>query len=337
MRPKLSFGILVAIVLLAAPVLWLRHELTDPFYGAPGPETFVDIPKGSNTRAIADLLVDAGVLRHRIPLIVYLRWTKEGRHLQAGEYRFTDPATPPQIVERLTRGDIYYRSITIPEGLTSAETIELFAHNGIGDPVVLESAIHRPDCIRDLDAQAPTLEGYLFPDTYHFPRNVDSEQVIRTLTERFRDRMRTILAQHPLPPGWTISRIVTLASMVEKEAKSHEDRLLVASVLVNRLQKGMPLACDPTIIYALKLAGRYDGNIRKSDLSAESPYNTYLHAGLPPGPIANPGADSLLAALAPPKTDYLYFVSRNDGTHQFSKDYQSHENAVIRFQKRASR
>ncbi len=337
MSLKLWCGILVVFVLLAAPPLWLRHELSNPFYGAAGPETFVDIPKGSNTRAIADLLVNAGVLRYRIPFMIYLRWTGEGRHLQAGEYRFIAPATPPQIIERLVRGDIYYRSVTIPEGLTAAETTDLLVRNGIGDPLALESAIHRTDCIRDLEAKANTLEGYLFPDTYHFSRNVDSDQVIRTLTGRFHEEIRKILVRHPLPAGWTIGRIVTLASMVEKEAKSREERPLIASVLVNRLQKGMPLACDPTIIYALKQAGRYDGNIRKADLGIESPYNTYLHAGLPPGPIANPGADSLLAALAPAKTDYLYFVSRNDGTHQFSKDYRSHEIAVNRFQKRVGR
>ncbi len=337
MRPKLRFGILAALVLIGAPILWLRSELSHPYYDASGPETFVDIPKGSNTRTIAGLLVDAGILRFRIPFIVYLRWTGEGRHLQAGEYRFTGPATPPQVIERLVRGDIYFRSITIPEGLTSAETMGLFAREGIGDPAVLESEVHRPDYIRDLDPEARSLEGYLFPDTYHFPRKVGSEQVIRTLTDRFRDRMRKLLAQNPLPPGWTIGRIVTLASMVEKEAKSHEERLLIASVLVNRLQRGMPLACDPTVIYALKMAGTYDGNIRKADLEVNSPYNTYAHAGLPPGPIANPGADSLSAALAPAHTDFLYFVSRNDGTHQFSKDYQSHENAVIRFQKRSGR
>ena len=153
------------------------------------------------------------------------------------------------------------------------------------------------------------------------------------MVDQFKARFAKLKEAHPIPKDWHIPQIVILASMVEKEVKIPQERPLVASVLVNRLERDMPLACDPTIVYALKLTGNYDGNIRKTDLEIDSPYNTYIHAGFPPGPVANPGEDSLRAALEPQKTDFLYFVSRNDGTHQFSKDFQSHLNAVAKFQK----
>ena len=154
------------------------------------------------------------------------------------------------------------------------------------------------------------------------------------MVSQFHRQIGFLLDKAPLPPGWNLSRIVILASMIEKEARIPEERRLVASVLVNRLRKRMLLACDPTIIYALKLAGTYDGNLRKVDLSLDSPYNSYLKPGLPPGPIANPGSESLLAALTPADSDYFYYVSRNDGTHVFSKDLRSHQQAVSRYQKR---
>ena len=154
------------------------------------------------------------------------------------------------------------------------------------------------------------------------------------MVDQFRLELSRVTAKYPIPSGWTVSEIVILASMIEKEAKKSEERALIASVLINRLKKRIPLACDATIIYALKLAGTYNDNLRKADLSMATPYNTYLHPGLPPGPIANPGADSLHASLNPANTDYFYYVSRNDGTHQFSEDFQSHLRAVARFQKR---
>jgi UPF0755 protein len=197
----------------------------------------------------------------------------------------------------------------------------------------MESALRKTEWIMDLDPKARDLEGYLFPETYRFGRNIDSAMLIKTMVDQFRIRLAKILAQSPLPEGWSISEIVTLASMIEKEVRIPEERPIVASVLVNRLERKIPLACDATIIYALKLAGTYNGNLRKSDLAINSPYNSYLRLNLPPGPIANPGADSLHAALNPSKTDYLYYVSRNDGTHQFSSDFHSHQKAVSRFQK----
>jgi UPF0755 protein len=221
----------------------------------------------------------------------------------------------------------------VPEGLTAEETIELLSKNGLGNPTEMEQALLKTDWILDLDPKARNLEGYLFPETYRFSRKADSETIIKSMVHQFRVRIGKILASYPPASGWNVTRIVTLASMIEKEVKIPEEGPLVASVLVNRLEKGIPPACDATIIYAMKLAGTYEGRLRKADLGMESPYNSYLHLGLPPGPICNPGEGSLRAALRPAKTDYFYYVSRNDGTHQFSKDLQSHLHAVARFQK----
>jgi UPF0755 protein len=276
------------------------------------------------------------VLRSRLPFVLYVRWKGGGRLLQAGEYRFDAPATPADICRRLTRGDVFFHSVTIPEGLTASETIDVIAAAGLGNREVLEAALTQTSPISDLAPSAATLEGYLFPDTYRFPRRVRPEDIVRKLTDRFREKVRPLLAASAPGPGWDLHRIVTLASLVEKEAKIEDERAMVASVLVNRLASRIPLACDPTIIYALKLAGRWDGNLRKSDLSLESPYNSYTRTGLPPTPIANPGASSLRAALTPAQTDFLYYVSRNDGTHVFSRDYLAHQAAVAKFQKKRS-
>jgi len=329
--------VLAGILGIGVSSAWFYMQIETPFYNSPTEETFVEIPRGSNTGTIAELLVEAGIIRYRIPFIAYLRFTQNAQRLKAGEYRFAGPASPKQVIERLIGGDVYYRVITIPEGLTARETIELLARNGFGKLEEMDPILRNTDWIRDMDPNAENLEGYLFPETYHFSRKADSLEIVQTMVEEFRKQLKTVLAEHPMPSGWSIPEAVTLASMIEKEVRKAEERRLVSSVFHNRLERRMLLACDATIIYAMKLAGTYNGNIRKSDLSMESPYNSYIHRGLPPGPIANPGADSLRAALDPASTDYLYYVSRNDGTHVFSKNWREHEQAVDEYQRFRSR
>jgi len=324
---------LFLILIVAAAGIYLLSELEKPYLSARTDEVFVDIPRGANANQIAGMLTEAGVLRHAVPFRLYVRYANLGSHIQAGEYRFDAPASPKQIAERLIRGDVYYRAITIPEGFSAQETVELLVANRLGDPEGLKGALLKTEWIRDLAPGARNLEGYLFPETYRFRRNADSETIIKTMVHQFRAQIEKTLSQHPMPPGWSVADIVILASMIEKEVRKAEEGPLVASVLTNRLDKRMPLACDATIIYAMKLAGTYEGRLGKKDLLMDSPYNTYRHPGLPPGPICNPGADSLRSALNPAKTDYFYYVSRNDGTHQFSKDYRSHVNAVNIFQR----
>lgn len=327
--------LLLLVALIFAAAWWVHGELNTPYFGGETAGTFVEIQRGATCQTIAGSLCDAGIIKSRIPFLAYIRWRDAGRRLQAGDYRFASPATPIQVAQRLMQGDVFYYSVTIPEGLTAAETVEQIVRAGIGDRGELLHALQRTDWIRDLDPEARTLEGYLFPDTYRFGRKTSSDQIIRTMVLEFRDKCGALLAQHPLRPGWNLARMVTLASLVEKETGNRDERYAVASVFTNRLARSMPLACDPTVIYALKLAGKYDGNIRKPDLQLPSPYNTYVRKGLPPGPIASPGIESLRAALAPAKTDFLFFVSRNDGTHQFSKDFRAHQKAVDQYQKRS--
>jgi UPF0755 protein len=324
--------VLALLVPAAGTVLWLRIELATPFY-AGGTETFVDIARGAGTATIAQALAHSGILHAKLPFTLYVRWNGVGRRLKAGEYRFTAPARPAEIVGRLLKGDVYYRTLTVPEGLTARETMALIAQNGLAHEPVLVDLIGRVDWIADLAPQAKSLEGFLFPETYRFSRHASAEEIVNAMIAQFRSRTAGLLAPQRLPAGWTIAQIVTLASLIEKEARNDEERRLVASVLINRLRARMTLGCDPTIIYALKLAGRFDGNLRKADLALPSPYNTYINPGLPPGPIANPGIPALQAALSPAASDYYYYVARNDGTHQFSKDLRSHQLAVSRFQK----
>ncbi|MBN2243750.1 MAG: endolytic transglycosylase MltG [Acidobacteria bacterium] len=337
MRRAILYTSAAVLLAMAAGIgsvaAWLHAQLDAPYYNAPTRETFVEIVRGSNTGQIAHLLVESGILRSRIPFLAYLRFTGGARDIKAGEYRFDGPASPKEIIGRLIRGDVYYRVLTVPEGLTAAETIELIARNGFGTFEGMEPLLRNTDWIRDMDPGAENLEGYLFPETYHFGRKPDPGSIIKTMVEQFRKKFQEIRAELPMPAGWDISRAVILASMIEKEARKADERPLVSSVFHNRLDRRMPLACDATIIYAMKLRGTYNGNIRKSDLSMESPYNSYIHRGLPPGPIANPGADSLRAALNPAETEYLYYVSRNDGTHVFSKTYREHRQAVNKYQR----
>jgi UPF0755 protein len=323
----------VILLGLAAAAKWLQRELETPYFNAPSGETYIDIPRGAKPREVTDLLVKNGILHSHLPFIIYLRAANLGRRIQAGEYRFNKPATPEQIAKRLIRGDVYFRSITVPEGLTAGETIELLAKNGLGKPADFRKALLKTDWIVDIYPEARTLEGYLFPETYRFGRKDNPEKIIRTMVNQFRLKLAGILKQTPQSSGLSVSKAIILASMIEKEVKKPEEGPLVASVFINRLKRGIPLACDPTIVYALKTAGVYNGNIRKADLAMESPYNSYIHPNLPPGPISNPGAAALRSALNPASTDYFYYVSRNDGTHQFSKNYQSHLNAVIKYQK----
>ena len=337
MRALIKSGLWVVFALFTIVTFtlwWLHIEWMEPYFGAHSKQRFVRIPPGTTSSEIAALLHDAGVIRHALPWILHMRWTEHASKLKAGEYLFDSPASPQQIALRMTHGDVYYRAVTIPEGLTLTETLSLLSEQGLAEPAALHAATLRHDWIADLVPAATSLEGFLFPETYHFANSVTADEIVQSMLEQFRNQFTDIVRANPVPEGWSVADIVTLASLIEKETGIESERGTVASVFANRLRKRIPLACDPTIIYALKLQGRFDGNLRKSDLRMDSPYNTYTRVGLPPGPIANPGANSLRAALSPERTGYLYFVSRNDGTHKFSSNLRDHSRAVDRFQKR---
>ncbi len=303
-----------------------------PYKGFAGTEQFVEIPQGAGSRTIGDLLVRGGVVRDPLTFRTALWLTGQGKHLKAGEYRFDRPMTPAEVIDKIARGDVFVIHLTFPEGLTSFEMAKIFESHGLGTAASFVAAAKDASLVRGLDPEAKTLEGYLFPETYAVPRRTDAAQLVRLMVAQFEHAWTPALRDAAAARHLTARQVVTLASIVEKETAQPGERPTVAAVYENRLRIGMPLQCDPTVIYALELAGRYDGNIHKADLSVDSPYNTYRYPGLPPGPIASPGRASLDAAVHPADADYLYFVSRNDGTHVFSRTLDEHNRNVQRFQ-----
>jgi len=290
---------------------------------SPGREVFVDIAPGTGSRGIAAQLERAGAIRNRYAFMA-LRLFKRGT-LQAGEYRFAEPATMSDVYDRLRRGDIYFRVVTIPEGFNIFDVATAVEASGLATKdEFLAAARSDVRLVADMDPKAQTLEGYLFPDTYHFQRLETPDHMAAAMVKRFRQEAQQLgLQAH-------FHAVVTMASLVEKETPIAADRPLVSSVLNNRLAQGMPLMTDPTVIYAAMLQHRYRGAIYQSDLQAESDYNTYKHTGLPPGPICNPGVAALNAALHPATSKYLYFVAdpAAQGHSRFAVTLEEHNKNV---------
>lgn len=336
---RLLLLLILLIVTLAGYVFLL------PF--GPKTETFVDIPSGTGTPRIAALLEEHGVVRSRYGFDL-LRLVNGGS-LRAGEYRFDHPSTMAEVYARLVRGDVYTRILVIPPGYNIFDIAQAVEQAGLGshDTFLAAERAHT-ELIRRRDPGATSLEGFLFPDTYHFSRHATPEMMLSTMVRRWEhtvDQLRPeedawspYLVGEPSPGsgGLDWKDIVTMASLIEKEVADGRERPLVAGVFVNRLRKGIPLQTDPAVIYAALLSGRYRGTIYASDLQFDSPYNTYRHAGLPPGPICNPGLASLRAALAPAKTDYLYFVSDASGHSRFAATIAEHTKNVAAYRKAQS-
>jgi len=303
-----------------------------PYRGYPGSRLIVQVPHQSAQKVLR-ILQERGVIR-RSPLgRLYLVLTGHAGDLKAGEYLFEGPMTAPQVLEKLIRGEIYYHKVTVPEGLRSAEIFAAFQRRDFGNEEEFHAAFQDVTRIADLDPEATDLEGYLFPDTYHLGRDATARQVVDQMVGHHLSLWTPEWRQQARSAGLTPRQVVTLASLIEKETARPEERTLISSVFHNRIGKGMRLQCDPTIIYALSMRNRYRGVITRKDLDLDSRFNTYLHAGLPPGPIANPGRESLQAALFPDRTEFLYFVSMNNGRHTFSTNLQDHSRAVRKYQR----
>jgi UPF0755 protein len=335
MRRLITFVLFIALILaigtgIFGSILWGRmHE---PFKGYGAAEQFVEIPSGATTNEIGHRLVDAGVVRDMLVFRAAMRWAGRSRSLKAGEYRFDAPMNVVQVVDKLGRGDVHARRITFPEGLTIADMSKIYESRGFGPAADFVKAAGDASIIKDLDPRAPDLEGYLYPETYAIPRGTPASKLVGLMVERFREAYPDALQAQARAQGLTTREVVTIASLVEKETAQEEERPLVAAVYRNRMKIGMGMQADPTVIYALQKAGRYDGNIRRGDLDFDSPYNTYKHAGLPPGPIASPRRASLAAAVNPADVQYIYFVSRNDGSHVFATTLAEHNRNVRQFQ-----
>jgi UPF0755 protein len=331
-------AITAALVLLVVAVgatvagLTLRDRLFDPYRGYAGPEQFVVIAPGTGTAAIRRSLVETGIVRDEWAFRAALWWTGHALDLQAGEYRFDRPLAAVDVVERIASGDVYTRSITFPEGLIIEEMAEIFESRGFGAATDFEAAAANPSLVRAIDDEAVDLEGYLFPETYALARDTPASSLIGMMVDRFLATFVDQWRRAAEEQGLTVRQVVTLASLVEEETGAADERPIVAAVYRNRFRIGMRLQADPTVVYAMRQAGSYNGNIRRADLAMDSPYNTYRYAGLPPGPIAAPGAAALAAVLAPADVNYLYFVSRNDGTHAFARTLAEHNRNVREFQ-----
>ncbi|MEE9226199.1 MAG: endolytic transglycosylase MltG [Acidobacteriota bacterium] len=325
------------LVILCSPLLlfavWLTVTLNFPYRGFEEERRIVEVPEGASASRVVSILEAEGIVRSRLPIRIYLALTLSSGRIQAGEYLFEKPATPAGVVGKLIRGEIQQRQVTIPEGAWLGEVVRAFVDSGIAEEESLREVLNRPDPIRDLDPRAETLEGFLFPDTYRFARGTPPEEIAEALVQRFRRALERITADPCVLAEVDVHRTVILASLIEKETGQEGERARISGVFHNRLRRSMPLQCDPTVIYALRRENRYTGRITRKDLNDTSAYNTYKHAGLPPGPIANPGEKSLLAAVCPEETDFIYFVSMNTGYHFFSRSLTEHEAAVRRYQR----
>jgi UPF0755 protein len=312
-------GILVLGLVAAGGAGWLLLTL----YG-PETETFVELAPGSSTMAIGRQLETAGVVQSQFAFDL-LRFLKRGK-LKAGEYRFDHKAPVTEVYARIARGDVFTRTLTVPEGANIFDIAARVEQDGFGTrKEFLNAAVDEVGLVRDLDPGAKSLEGYLFPDTYRFARKTRPAEIAAAMVRRF----RAVAGQLGLKEN--AHRVVTMASLVERETAVDRERPLVASVFENRLRKNMALMTDPAVIYGLELEGQWRGALGKSELAHETAYNTYVHTGLPPGPIANPGVRSLRAAMEPAQTDYFYFVAAGtdaQGQSLFSNTLEEHNRQV---------
>jgi UPF0755 protein len=329
---RLSWIALVAAVIGAGGGWWLYSRLIEPYRGFSEPEVFVDIPAGLGPSGIGERLVAAGVVRDRLAFRAAVAVSGRARQLKAGEYRFTAAMHPLDVVDKIARGDVYRRQLTFREGLTIIEMAQLFEERGFGSAEDFRKAAQNASLVNDLDPAAPDLEGYLFPETYALARGTSAAELVAQMVDGFKNILTADVRSAATAAGLSVRQLVTLASLVEKETGTPAERPLVAAVYANRLKIGMGMQADPTVIYALQRAGKYDGNLQREDLQFDSPYNTYRYAGLPPGPIASPGRAAIEASAKPAAVDYLYFVSKNDGTHVFASSLADHNRNVQTWQ-----
>jgi UPF0755 protein len=320
-----------AVVLACAGGWFFWNALRSPYRGYSEQVKRVEVKRGQRLTAILKQLQREGVLRDEWIPLVYMKVLRSRDSLKAGVYEFKEAMAPVQVIDKLVSGDVVLRTITVREGLDRFAIASLFIEEGLGSEEEWKKVTSESELIRDLAPEADSLEGYLFPDTYKFNPGTSAGEIARTMVANFRKNWGSEIAL--ISTELTPHQTVTLASIVETEAQQAQERPIVASVYVNRVRKRMLLGADPTVIYALKLAGRWDGNIRKADLQIASPYNTYRVPGLPPGPIANPGLASLRAAASPATTPYLYFVARNDGSHVFATSNAEHNQNVEKYQR----
>src|SRR5689334_21415428 len=329
--------LLVVLFALAAGAfaLWVRRDVNRPVEH-PSADRIITIEPGTGAAAVVAKLSEAGIVRHPIPLRLYLRLTGRSGGLRAGDYKFASPISPMQAIDKIRRGEIFLERVTIPEGYNRFDIAETLAEKtGLASKEEFLRLMNDPTPIQRIAPEARNLEGYLFPDTYSYNAKTTPEELVRAMVNRFNDVFTPEWGTRANQMNLTVHQVVTLASIIEREAKIPDERPHMASVFLNRLRIGMPLGSDPTFIYAAVLAGDYDGNPNQPRFrQRQSPYNTYLVTGLPPGPIASPGRASIDAVLNPDNTEDLYFVvNSRDGRHKFSRTAAEHDAAVGEYRK----
>lgn len=349
-RVVVTLVVLVGLAVIAGA--WLVHELKQPYRGYTQAQVFVDIPRGTSRWDIAGILKEKGVIRSQVAFVVLSKWRRRSAP-EAGEYRFDHPMTPLQVFAQIAGGHIYVHTVVIPEGWTIFDIAHELEKQGLCRHEDFLKVAGDPSLVHDIAPNAHSLEGFLFPSTYEFSKYTTPQEMAATMVHHFREEWSKLNADVPPqssedPPKATRAHamareealqplsaieVITLASLIERETPQPKERPIVASVFYNRLRIGLPLQCDPTVQYALDLAGTPKSGITPEDLHVASPYNTYLHRGLPPGPIANPGDASLLAALHPAHTHYLYFVANDSGGHFFSATLAEHNRNVARYRR----
>jgi UPF0755 protein len=318
---------LAAIGLFLSVLLDYARTPIDPRYGECS--VTVEIPKGTSFRAAEALLREKGVIGNEFLFSILARFRKAPQHIRAGEYEISLLNSPDDLLRKLVRGEIKGYRIPFPEGFTVRQVAERLAASGLVDVETFLARARDRSLLDSLKILGNSVEGYLYPETYNFTRSMGEEEIIRFMVRQFRKRQRPDWEALARRHGMTVEEIVILASMIEKEAALPEEKPLISAVFHNRLKKGMLLQSDPTVIYDIP---DFDGNLKKSHLSKNMPHNTYVHKGLPPGPICNPGVDSIVAALQPAVVPFLFFVARNDGSHHFSTTLSHHREAVLKYQ-----
>ncbi len=324
--------ILLVILTAGAAGMWidLQNFARRPA-GSEDTPVVISVVSGQSLNRVADELRRHGIISSglRFRLLAHLRG--EDKLLKAGEYALTSTMTPLQVLDALVRNKVLLHRLTVPEGFNHTQIAAEIARLELADAAAFLSLVNDPSLAAGLGHRVASLEGYLFPDTYYFPKGVTPRRIVETMVGHFNAQFSQAWRQRSERLNMTVHQVVTLASIIEKETGDPRERPLISSVFHNRLKKKMRLESDPTVIYGLK---DFDGNLTRNHLLTPSPYNTYLIAGLPPGPIANPGRAAIEAALFPVQSDFLYFVSKQDGTHTFSKTYREHSAAVRKYQLR---
>lgn len=326
-------AVLLLVIAVGAGLGFLGYQFTHSRPSSQSMDVVYEVKPGTSFGTIAEELEKQGLVRNASFFSVYARLKNERSKVKVGEYLLKTDMAPADILNVLISGKSIERSFTVSEGLNLYEISALYEKEGFGTRDAFWKLSHDKEFIKSLlGEERDSLEGYLFPETYKLTKYTTAKVLIANMVKRFLFVYNEAIPQGSLP-GWTRNQIVTLASIIEKETGAPEERPLISSVFHNRLQKGMRLQTDPTVLYGkAEKIGTFAINITRADLTTPTPYNTYTITGLPPGPIANPGREALAAAIAPKTSTYLYFVSQNNGTHIFSSDYESHNKAVKRFQ-----